>query len=80
MSARTNSLGEVSFALRCEAIGSPGLSLRVPVTITGAPDDQGDPGTTQYTTETVALDLPDCIDPATTTTAPPPSSTPTTRP
>lgn len=79
-SARTNAAGQVSFALRCEATGPPGLSLRVPVTVTGPPDDQGNPGATQATTQTVTLDLPECIDPATTTTAPAPSSTTTTRP
>lgn len=80
VSARTDASGQVIFALRCEATGTPGLSLRVPVTVTGPPDAQGNPGTTQDTTQTVNLDLPACIDPATTTTTPPPSSTPTTRP
>lgn len=82
VSARTDSAGQVTFALRCESTGSPGLSLRVPVTMTAPPDDQGNPGETQSTTQTVDLDLPACIDPATTTTAAPPSSTSTstTRP
>lgn len=79
-SARTDASGQVTFGLRCESTGSPGLSLRVPVTVTGPPDAQGNPGATEYTTQTVNLDLPACIDPATTTTAAPPSSTSTTRP
>lgn len=80
ISARTDSSGQVTFGLRCESTGSPGLSLRVPVTVTGPPDDQGNPGAPQNTTQTVDLDLPACIDPATTTTLAPSSTTSTTRP
>jgi hypothetical protein len=68
---RTDAGGQVRYELRCQAAGSPGLSLRVPVTIT-------DPtGAAQVTTETVALDLPDCVDPRTTTTTAADSSTTT---
>lgn len=75
--ARTDGSGKVRFELRCDAAGSPGLALRVPVTVTPAPDPTtGAPGSPQVTTESVALDLPDCVDPTTTTTASPSTSQP----
>ncbi|MFZ6002348.1 MAG: carboxypeptidase-like regulatory domain-containing protein [Actinomycetota bacterium] len=75
--ARTDSSGRVRYEMRCVATGSPGLSLRVPVTVRSAPDASGAPGPTRTTTQTVALELPDCVDPTTltTTTAAPPSTT-----
>lgn len=78
-SARTDASGRVRYELRCDAAGAPGLALRVPVTVTSPPDASGAPGTQQVTTETVDLDLPACINPATTTTSAP-SSTSTTAP
>lgn len=74
--ARTDSAGRVRYEMRCVAVGSPGLSLRVPVTVRSAPDASGAPGPTRTTTQTVVLELPDCVDPTTltTTTAAPPST------
>ncbi|MGQ0830537.1 MAG: carboxypeptidase regulatory-like domain-containing protein [Microthrixaceae bacterium] len=60
--ARTDRAGQVRYELRCESPGTPGLSLRVFL---------GD-------AQPVVLDLPDCVDPATTTTTTATSST--TRP
>lgn len=85
-SARTDASGRVRYELRCDATGTPGLALRVPVTVTAPADPSGAPGTQQVTTETVDLDLPSCIDPATTTTSSSstsstsPASSTTTRP
>lgn len=74
--ARTDSAGRVRYEMRCVATGAPGLSLRVPVTVRSAPDASGAPGTTRTTTQTIALELPDCVDPTTltTTTAAQPST------
>lgn len=66
--ARTDAAGRVRYELRCEAPGAPGLALRVPVTVTPPPDETGTQGPSYVTTETLALDLPECVDPATTTT------------
>jgi hypothetical protein len=66
--ARTDGSGQVRFELRCTAAGSPGLALQIPVTIPPAPDPTGAPAAPQPSAETVALDLPACVDPATTTT------------
>ncbi len=57
------SSGQARFELRCLSAGAPGLSLQVPAeadvgtSTTGVPPD-----------ETVALDLPACVDPASSTT------------
>lgn len=69
--ARTDSSGRVHYELRCVSEGSPGLALRIPITVTPPPGPDGTPGTPQTTTQTVALDLPACVDPSslTTTTA-----------
>ncbi|MGQ0434717.1 MAG: carboxypeptidase-like regulatory domain-containing protein [Microthrixaceae bacterium] len=66
--ARTDAAGRVRYELRCESPGAPGLALRVPVTVTPPPDDTGAQEPSYVTNETIALDLPACIDPATTTT------------
>jgi len=63
--ARTDSAGRVRFELRCNQAGPPGLQLRVPV--------QSAPPT--VTMQPFDLEVPACIDPATTTTAAPTSST-----
>lgn len=65
---RTDGSGRVRYELRCEATGEPGLALRIPVTVTPPPDPSGAPGTPRTTTETIALDLPACVDPTTLTT------------
>ncbi len=82
--ARTDGAGRVRYELRCRAPGAPGLVLRVPVTVTPPPDATGATGPSSTTTQSVELDLPDCIDPATTTTTTAPttstSATSTTRP
>jgi hypothetical protein len=74
--ARTDASGAVRYELRCEAPGSPGLALRIPVTVASPPDPTGAPAPPTMSTETVSLDLPDCVDPATltTTTAADPST------
>lgn len=66
--ARTDSAGRVRFELRCEATGDPGLALRVPVTVASPPDPSGAPTPPQVTSHTVSLDLPSCVDPASSTT------------
>ncbi len=75
--ARTDGSGRVRYELRCTAAGSPGLALRIPVTITPPPDPTGAPVASQASTETIALELPDCVDPATTTTTADTASTST---
>jgi hypothetical protein len=67
--ARTDAGGRISYQLRCTTAGSPGLALRIPVTVTSPT------GAPQVTTETVPLDLPDCVDPAATTTTTGPTTT-----
>lgn len=74
--ARTDGSGHVRFELRCTATGNPALALQIPVTVTPAPDPSGAPVAPQPSTQTVALELPACVDPATTTT----SAAPTTAP
>ncbi len=74
--ARTDGAGRVRYALECRASGPPGLAVRVPVTAPAdptapAPGDEDQPTTTttpRTRLETVALDLPACVEPATTTT------------
>ncbi|MEO7430146.1 MAG: carboxypeptidase-like regulatory domain-containing protein [Acidimicrobiales bacterium] len=82
--ARTDGSGQVRYELRCHTAGAPGLVLRVPVTVMPAPDATGATGPPSTITESVELDLPDCIDPATTTTTTSPttstSASSTTRP
>lgn len=70
--ARTSSTGMVRYELRCERTGSPNLALLVPVrrsppTTTDPTASTIEPSTT---VETFSLDLPACVDPATTTTEP----------
>ena len=82
VAARTDGAGQVRFELRCDAPGDPGLVLRVPIRQAAAPSstDPAAPPTTAapvVTMEPYPLDLPDCIDPATTTTVAPSSSTST---
>lgn len=76
-STRTDGSGRVRYELECRTSGSPGLAIRVPVTDAAdppgaAPDGAGESTTTtaapQTRLETIPLDLPACIDPATTTT------------
>jgi hypothetical protein len=73
-------LGRARYELRCESAGAPGLSLRVPVIITPDPAPPGTGSTTTTapepveTTEDVPLELPACVDPATTTTTTTPST------
>ena len=67
--ARTDGQGMVRYELRCQAAGDPGLALRIPVTITPPPDPSGAPSPPQQGTETVALQLPACVDATTQTTA-----------
>lgn len=74
--ARTDASGQVRFELRCTAAGDPGLALKIPVTITPAPDPTGAPAVPQPSTETVALQVPTCVDPATTTTTAAPATVP----
>ncbi len=80
--ARTDAEGQVRFELRCDAPGAPGLSLLVPVR-RPAPTSSGDPtaptttAAPAVTTESFPLQLPDCIDPATTTTLAPSTTEPT---
>lgn len=77
--ARTDAGGQARFELRCDQPGSPGLVLQVPVrrpAPTGTADPTA-PSTTAAPTVTVEafpLDLPDCIDAATTTTLAPSST------
>lgn len=70
--ARTSSSGLVRYELRCERPGSPNLALRVPVR--RAPPTTTDPTAStlgeETTVETFSLDLPACVDAATTTTEP----------
>ena len=66
---RTDGQGMVRYELRCQAAGDPGLALRIPVTITPPPDPSGTPSPPQQGTETVALQLPACVDATTQTTA-----------
>lgn len=75
--ARTDASGQVRYELRCEATGEPGLALRIPVTVSSPPDPTGAPVAPRTTTETIALDLPACVDPTTltTTTTAAPSTT-----
>lgn len=63
--AVTGAGGRVRYELRCEVVGASGLGLQVPVTRRSG---SGDSATTQTTTETIKLDLPACVDPATLTT------------
>lgn len=84
--ARTDSDGRARFELRCDVPGAPGLALRVPVRSAPgpAPADPAAPTTAATTLQSFELDLPACVDPATTTTvapattAPAPSTSPTT--
>jgi hypothetical protein len=81
-SARTDAGGMVRYELRCDRPGNPNLALRVPVR--SAPPVTTDPTATTFepavTVQTFSLDLPACVDPATTTTASTaPLSTTTTR-
>jgi len=81
-SARTDGSGRVRYELRCERAGSPNLALLVPVR--SAPTTSSDPTASTFAPtvryQTISLDLPACVDPATTTTASTetPSSPPTT--
>jgi|GEM_PF-1667480 hypothetical protein len=80
--ARTDSGGQVRFELRCDAPGAPGLVLLVPVRRPAGPTetDPAAPTTTSVpsvTTESFPLELPACIDPATTTTVAPSTTEPT---
>lgn len=82
VTARTDSAGQVRFELRCDAPGEPGLVLRVPIRQPAAPpsSDPAAPPTSAapvVTMEPFPLELPDCVDPATTTTVVPSSSTST---
>jgi hypothetical protein len=73
--ARTDGAGQVHYELRCESPGAAGLSLRVPVTVRPTAGTTGPP---RAGTQTIVLDIPACVDPATTTTT---TTTPsTTRP
>ncbi|MEX2293157.1 MAG: carboxypeptidase-like regulatory domain-containing protein [Acidimicrobiales bacterium] len=63
--ARTGAGGQVRYELRCEVQGAPGLALSLPVTRRSG---SGESATTQTTTETIELDLPQCVDPGTLTT------------
>lgn len=67
-SARTDASGRVRYELRCDAVGDPGLALRVPVTVASPPDPTGAPTPPQVTTQTVSLDLPACVDATASTT------------
>lgn len=79
--AVTDSRGSVRYELRCHQAGRPGLYLRVPVRAPAPPEAPGGtdvtvgpfPPTTvtSLTIESLDLDVPACLDPATTTTAPP---------
>lgn len=83
-SARTDGSGRVRYELRCDTPGDPGLVLKVPVTVTPPPAEDGTPSKSYVTVESFALEVDACIDPATTTTTttsttttePPSSSTP----
>ena len=76
--ARTDGEGRARWELRCEVAGDPGLAVRIPVTVSSpappAAGAQPDPQTAttspgpQVRIETVALDVPACVEPAPTTT------------
>jgi hypothetical protein len=78
--ARTDSAGRVRYELRCERVGNPNLALLVPVR--SAPPTSTDSTTSTFastvTVQTISLDLPACVDPATTTTTATPTSPTTT--
>jgi hypothetical protein len=78
--ARTDSSGRVRYELRCERVGNPNLALLVPVR--SAPPASTSSTTSTFspsvTVQTISLDLPACVDPATTTTTATPSSPTTT--
>lgn len=73
---RTDSSGRVRFELSCRVTGSPGLAVRIPVAVaqpTGQAPTAGGPSTTttipQERVETIALELPACVEaPAATST------------
>lgn len=78
----TNAAGRVRFELECEAPGDPGLYVRIEVRVaetTVAEDGTTTVGPSRLETRSFELDLPACVDPATTTTTTvPTSSTATT--
>lgn len=80
--ARTDGAGQVRYELRCRTTGAPGLVLRVPVSVTPAPDASGATGPPTTSVESMPLDVPACIDPSSTTTTSTTirETTPTTRP
>jgi hypothetical protein len=68
--AFTDSLGQVRFELQCDVAGDPGLSLLVPVSVQAEPVE-GQPALPPTTrVESLALTVPECIDPTTVTALP----------
>jgi len=72
LSARTDGDGRVRFELRCDAPGDPGLHLQVPVQAASppSPDPASPTPAPTVTMQRFDLELPACVDPASTTTAP----------
>ncbi len=69
---RTDASGQVRYRLRCERVGAPGLALRVPVTlapVAGSSEPRSG-------TQTIVLELPPCVERASTTTTGAPATTP----
>jgi hypothetical protein len=66
--AFTDALGEVRFELTCLQPGPSGLSLLVAVTVTPPAVEGQPPPLPEQRLERLDLELPDCIDPASTTT------------
>ncbi len=68
--AITDALGQVRFELQCDVPGPAGLTLLVPVTVQPEAVEGQPPLPPTTRTESIALEVPDCVDP-TVTTAPP---------
>jgi hypothetical protein len=81
--ARTDDAGRIRFELVCTTPGPPGLSLRIPVAAPPPADPSATTVVPTVTTETVALELPECVarpEAASTTTVAPPGTSSTTAP
>jgi hypothetical protein len=59
----TDSLGQVRFALTCRQAGPPGLSVDVAVTVTPAVAPGQPPAAPVQQVQSIALAVPDCVDP-----------------
>jgi hypothetical protein len=65
--AYTDGAGQVRFELTCVSPGAPGLSLLVPVTVTPSTVPGEAPPLPVQQVQSIALSLPECVDPATLT-------------